>query len=697
MHKSVHLDSKFAFLADLTKDRATQYRSATWLESDFDEPVWTCKFDGCIFTIDFRVKLDDSLLLTDLRHASLLELFKYWLCIQTHSDVTGTNVSAPSTSYNRIILTLAVIDYFLLNGAQFELSRFGLSALTSSHIKEMLIAFSSAPSVPHAVYQWHTNLSLHLRAMGDTLSSDEFEDVLREAPWIGQIADNVDRVLQLTDEELIKSRAYLWKEGIYSEYALSGYRYHPNSVRLCEKIFSETLWGKKTRIIPDELCLLEISQYQRERQGVPVKNWEDTITQSRFSVYLSILRSLGLLSALNVDVPHRALTVVSDKSFLRSLSLRESKRIRTLPHRVVSGALRHAIEFSLEFGDDLISSYLNLVRAARESKLTSLTYFDEKNGIEEFLSPTIKSLGVKYWNLKRHLLIAENGNAPKTHSLRPLAQEYFARYRRNEGLYELLSVLYGAIQLCVGTVMARRQGELDDLMADDALDSSKSYLVFRNRKTGAIGRRQQLARPIPNVSARLVGMLYRLQEGLIELGVLEKFGNLFAMPHASYVGLRSRVYSGYSLDRFCDYFEVECNSEGKRYYIRQHQLRRHFAMMFFWGSSFGGVETLQWFLGHADPEHLYRYVTESIPGAALTSAKAAYATELLINNDAGASALANLVSQHFGTSSFSVLDYEELEDYIQDLLADDQVNVEPQFYSSGDGRKYRILVTVKGS
>lgn len=47
---------------------------------------------------------------------------------------------------------------------------------------------------------------------------------------------------------------------------------------------------------------------------------------------------------------------------------------------------------------------------------------------------------------------------------------------------------------------------------------------------------------------------------------------------------------------FYDFTEVECENN-KRFYMRQHQLRRFFAMAFFWGNGFGSMDTLRWFLG----------------------------------------------------------------------------------------------------
>jgi len=697
MTKNYETSSKFAFLNDFENDRETRYKTARWLMTEFDEPIWNCVFEERSFTIDFRIRLEDSTLLTEAKNITLLKTLKYWLCLQSHPEAIGTRIQSSVTAYYRVILTLAIIDYFLLNSSELGIARFGLQAITASHLKGLLRSLADSPSLIYSVYQWDKKLAEYCKLIGKQLSQEDFTATLSEAPWISEIEDTVERMLDLSDEQLIRARAYLWKHQMYLLHTRSdsNYRYRPNSRLLTTAIYTDTLWGKKSREVPEELCLIPLAQYQRERLSAPIRNYEDGLTDQNFSRSVTIVRTLGLLSALNIPIPHTALNATADKAFLHSLDLRNTRRFRTLPQNVVSTSLRFAIEFSLEFGDDLVASYLNLVRATQNAKLVSLTYFSKKNDISTFLLPSIRQLGVKYWSLEHQMLAVESDTAKSAESRRPSSNEFFKRFRLNEGLYELLCVLYGSVQICVGALMARRQGELNEVMAADALDESRQYLIFRNRKTGILGRRIEAARPLPNIAARLIGMLQSLQNELLELRAIDNLGPLFAMPHAGSIYLRKTISSDYSLNRFCDYFQVQLDHEDRRYYIRQHQLRRYFAMMFFWGSSFGGVETLQWFLGHADPEHLYRYITESIPGAALTSVKAAYAADLVVKESLESTELADLLERHFGTRSFSVLDHDELEEYIVELLTESCVSIEPQFYTTKNGRSYKVAIIVR--
>ena len=115
---------------------------------------------------------------------------------------------------------------------------------------------------------------------------------------------------------------------------------------------------------------------------------------------------------------------------------------------------------------------------------------------------TIKNIGVKNWLIDKNIFyIRADSSYP----------EYYFSLRANVGLWELLHVLYGAIQITVGTLMARRQGELIDLLPTTCLDEKKRHLIFHARKSGCVGIRERIARPIPSIAAQMIESLERLQ------------------------------------------------------------------------------------------------------------------------------------------------------------------------------------------
>jgi hypothetical protein len=106
------------------------------------------------------------------------------------------------------------------------------------------------------------------------------------------------------------------------------------------------------------------------------------------------------------------------------------------------------------------------------------------------------------------------------------------------------------------------------------------------------------------------------------------------------------------------------------------------------------MDTLRWFLGHTDIKHLYHYITESTTGDVLRSVKADYASQVLKQQPTEAPDLAELVEKHFGTSKFSVLDSAELDEYVEELMIEGRVEIEPEFFEASEGNSYRILIKV---
>jgi hypothetical protein len=466
------LPKELAFLSGMLGDRATQYREAKWLSSAFDADIWHCSFGKApTLEIDFRVKLDDESLLTDFRHSQLLDIFKCWLCVQTHFDATGGKLIADKTNLRRLRRVLYLIDYFLLNSAHFGLAANGLQALTENDLRGLLFELSTSNRVENSIYKWPKRFQFYLKHHIDGLSGQQIESILAMQPLLGApICDQDDRLLELTDDEVIRARAWLWANGFYMANKRGEFSHTPSTEQLANLLYKDTLGGK----------------------------------------------------------------------------------------------------------------------------------------------------------------------TPKTR------------------------------------------------------------LVFFNRKSGVLGMREKEARPIPEIAVKMILQLEKLQEGFKKHGVLKENTRLFAFPSCNgdrFIELGHQRFND-SMDFFCDYFETPLDSEGRRYYIRQHQLRRFFAMLFFWGSAFGGMDTLRWFLGHTDISHLYHYITESTPGDVLRSVKANFAGQVLKHQPAEARELASLVQHHFGTDNFSVLDSDELDEYVEELMIEGRVEIEPSFLETNKGNSYRILIKV---
>ena len=97
-------------------------------------------------------------------------------------------------------------------------------------------------------------------------------------------------------------------------------------------------------------------------------------------------------------------------------------------------------------------------------------------------------------------------------------------------------------------------------------------------------------------------------------------------------------------------------------------------------------------MGHTDVEHVYRYITESVSGDVLKSIK----TEYLVANIRKYEDLINLLKEKYQTDNFDLIDSDDLNSYIEDLIDDNKIIVEPEFIKSDKGVEYNILGKVIG-
>lgn len=487
------------------------------------------------------------------------------------------------------------------------------------------------------------------------------------------------------------ARRWLWENGFYRKAKSGDYKYVLTSTRLAKLLYGDTTLRGAASSKPchEILNLGVLGTYSREYPRVPVRRENEAESSiSHIYGYRNALKAMRLLKDEILSDEYLSLPSIDALHEFDDYcpSNIGKSRFVSLPSKIVFTAVRDAIEFHLKYADALIESLRNVLHLladktahAKEGQRLS---FSKLVTQEEFLSqlhPTMRELGVVRWSLDK------------------LGNERYKAFRNNNALFELVRVYYGGAQIVVGALMARRQIELVALKVDDCLDATKRYLVFRKAKSTRLleGRRVTVARPIDEIAVEMIEKLIEIQKTYLDLGFIDSFGHLFdtvSSQTANLVTDVTKYYQSYndSLDYFCDYFETPLR-DGRRYYIRTHQLRRFFALSFFWGSGFGGMDTLRWFMGHTDPEHLYHYITENTPGDVLRQAKSQFLSETIDEH----AELRALIADRFGTTDFTVMNADELEDYIDGLIHDGEVNIEPEFFVDDSGQSYRILVIIK--
>lgn len=675
-------------LGRYTFDKHRRYQRAPWLLSEPGDPVWRTSLLGEI-EIDWRVPLSDGALLTSSKHSRLLESLQSWLIAPTHPDAGGDRIRTTASERNIVQIGLTWIDAILIHHERLDILAGGLGRITDDRWRALAGLVTSHPSTGLTVYQWPSKLSSYLREKVSHLSDTRVANLLEDEPALEQLAQtDRDSLTDLSTDEVIRAKCWLFEAGhlLHADRRREGFHY-PNLRNVISEIYPTTVWARHRPFqIPPELCvstgMLNRREYPRARITARGGN---ALTSNRALTLLRPLASLPLLAEDGIDAPVAEPLDIS--SFVNKLVLSRGGRFRTLPQATVLTALRRGIELTLELGDDIVDSYLRVAEDAhsRGISLSSPAYSED---IRSLLTQKLVDAGMRKWSLVPPSFQGRILNAPIK------SVDYFRDLRSGIGLAQMVRVLFGATQIVTGTLMARRQAELVELQAGQCFDESRTRLLFRNRKAGIGSLRPLIARPIPEIAVDSLARLERLQEGLIRIGAIKAYTSIFSPPKTrgkvGLVRLNSHVYNC-NLDIFCDWSETPLDKDGRRFYIRQHQLRRFFAMLFFYGGGFGGLETLRWFLGHADPAHLWHYITESTPGATIRSIAAEWATKSLVEGNS-LNGLEEIVLEHFQTRDFSILEEEVISTYVEHLLSEGTVAIEPEFLDNG--RSYRIAVVI---
>lgn len=686
------LPPELDFLAPFYEDPSVSLKSVDWLLSKFEADQWHYSFEYKEpKTIDWAVQLDDGSCLTDNKNRNLLSGLKYYLTSSTthHSKSATKSNIVRSREFNR---ALNIVDFILLNSEQFKLARYGLGGLGRDALKLILDEIGSNNDTAESVYGWSKRLSLFcLKLVLDTDPS-AIRDTLTDHPELVIITpEQIDNNnLDIPVEAIPNVRAALYLNNYYRN--ASGGK-SPNSASISNKIYRNTLKGRfETKPTPTMLFVHNES-FVRECLPIPVTTGvRERMGISGFRDYRSSLYALGILHELGLPAPSPE-DLIAAKGFNNLPTT--SGRFRTLPSHVVFGAVKDAIEFHIKHGDNIINGWCRVVLHCKKNNL-SLSEFND-NELIKVIGKDLIELGVCRLGLSRRTAETPVGN-----TIKGPRSVYFDKLRANHGLVELVKIYVGCTQVVVGSIMGRRVGELLDLHTTNCLDTSEQWLVFLNRKSTyrLFGTRKIEARPIEPIAVQMIKRLIRLQRILLRIGCINEMKELFSSPYTRYdMVFTSASITTYNqnLDLFCDYFKTETNKDGRRYYIRQHQLRRFFAMLFFYSSSFGGLETLQWMLGHTDVTHVWHYITEAMDGATLRGAKAQFVAEALHNGDvASYENLAALIKSKYGTDNFTVVDTDELENYLLDLMEDGSIEIEPEFFEDNDGQKFKVIAKVNG-
>lgn len=686
-------ESGYEFLDDFDLTESLPHTTAPWLLSEFNQNSWVIQTNQKKpYELDWGVRLWDGSLLTDGKNEVLIRSLKHLLIISANGVNEEFATLALVSQNMRLACALRFVDYLLINAQSYDLVQFGLGALNADDLKGILNHLASHTRSEDSIYAWHERVSAFCKLQLSSLSDAEAEEVFAEHPSMLEVSDDTceDLSLDITASDIPKIRAAMMKANLY--YGNSHHGYKINTKVLSERLYPDTLRGRQIA----KSALVELSfypneqSYKREYPSVKVTTGESEILQlSLYFYYRYTLVNSASLTTLGLPAPTNADTDTVKEYFP---ALNASSRFRSVPSANLLKLFRRSLEFHVEHGRMILNGFVRVASDchARNTPMTELSDTD----FQKIIGPQLVSFGVKKLGLSSRRVTGARSRRKGD------KEHYFQQMRANHGLLELVYVYLGSIQLTIGMIMARRVDELVTLETKKCLDSTKSWLIFKLAKStrNALGIRQREARPIDAIAVEMIEELRRFQKLLMRLGVIENQTNLFATPPSmGHKGLQDCSLYLYNrhLDFACDYFESDVTVGGERYYVRQHQLRRFFAIMFFYTNGFGELDTLRWMFGHRDIEHIWRYLTECMEPKEIRGASARYFADLAKQDRLeNYQDLRDLLYAEFGATKFSLVDDQKIENYLAAMLEEGKARVEPQFFKDENGKSMKILFIV---
>jgi len=761
VHKASIANSDFRALKMVTNNVTGIYdyeeKNPYWLLNEFPAPTWyiEIKDNGKTYkrTIDWNaVTLKDNLKLTAPKHLPLLNAFKYWITATDNPrENSGKFLKGISVNLN-ILAVIALINSILIHSDSIDLSEQHLAGLSDDFLMTIMVKLGMGGTV-NGLYNYTNKVRNFLLKNISYISDDEAKAFAKEHPFSTRTLLPTEQTLGLSITERVKACCWLNTIGYYKNKVkvkennknkgismrkqLIG-----NSAALNDAIYDGQIIPIRCMGIPtfNELKLAE-KEEDKEFKSIPCTEENDLMSQSSINCYISALKLLNTVHERNdaSQFSPSAMKSITYSRIREHVEIKNKGRFKTLPPRLVFNLIDSCYEFTQKYQTSILNSVLSVLTEGIKKSTkrgSNNNYFGNSHSKHD---PTIPSTERGAWvNTDALNLIDSKLKVIGVDRLSMYCSEdnLFEKRRNNKSLFDLYNVLIGSIQALTGVIMAKRIDELMSLKSNANLHpnidpSSKKgkntdyELIAYLKKSGSggkHGKNAKIQRPIPRSFALIVWKLEQFNKAVEKANLNKSKLSLFNNIDSKKLRIDNVNMPSYNkhLNAVCDYFELPLvtyeSGEQRRYYIRQHQLRRFFAMVFFWSKGFDGMDSLRWMLGHTDIEHLYHYITESETGAALNGVKASYIIDAMDKNKLdNMEELADVLADRYGVDSANISlstvtdaasDYEDTNDYkttphidqlkkqkklesqVLELLEDGIISLEPEFFTiEQDGQK----------
>lgn len=657
---------------------------APWLLVPFEADVWETTNRGReemieskwknTVRIDWRVQLPNGQRLTNAHYEKLLTAAKK-ISFLARSDLIYGN-SAPTSWGAGTFWLLALLRWLVLHEKRFEPEVYALRLIDQAALDWLLGEYAQggwtqAMQIPQrllAAFYRGAHGTICSQSLLDApyeLLSDEIQPLVR---WIESQDGYTKAMVGVHREKRHLSRR--WLSQLINE-SVETLRSH-NTARFC-------------RQFEPDLATTSHLDSLRRRTEFPshrVKSLDD----ERDASTENSVRGIGHLFRSVLDA-HRHLPDLLPEP--KSLSIRRSLNLANrfarpkghtplLPVNTGLTYLNSSIRFVHVYGEAIIGLYLAVLRSIVGNESRRAKWFNN-----------VLKQHAKNWCIASGEPITNILNI--TEFRRERESRDFNRFRSNPTLDEALRVLIGSCVVSMAILKPSREDELVHAKRSCLRDDDNGYWFNYNLgKSNIKGAEAWLEqdRPVPVITTKAIKLLQRLGDGLAQILAADSKAsdNLFYLPKIEGLGALTANDGllNIHLDYFCDFVNLPPNSDGGRWYVRIHEMRKWFLLLLFWSGRFDVLDAARWIAGHTDASHIYAYIEMEFPGESLPQIEAEYSEERLrrlesgdSGNDEGVNALYESVLKHFNVDSLTMIPESEWTAYVLALRESDAFHLEP--------------------
>ena len=675
---------------------------APWLLVSFDEDVWHTTnrgreelVDGVwknTIVADWRALLPNGRLLTDARYVTLLTTIKKVAFLIRNGLVCGK--SAPGawiTGLNNLII---ISRLMVLHEGWFKPETHGLLLIDQAALDWIFCEYAQGGATCLLQILQRTLTALYLGAHGKPCPEQLLANPYALPP--SEIAPMVRWIESQGGYAKLKKGQYSGKAMLSRKWLSSLIHDDPRAVqgwrvsRFCRQ-FELELAGNS--------LLISLKQKTEFPSHLTVLASEDSDSTTEKTLHQFSCVYGSLLDA------HRHLpTLIPDPA---GLSLRRANRLAQrftrpdshtplIPINTGLAYLNAAMRFVHLYGDAVVGLYLDVVSSTPV----------KRKGRPDALNTTLKRQA-QHWCVASGVPITTILNVTQFAGAGRQARRDFHRYRANPTLDEVLRVLIGSCIVCVAILKPSREEELTHLKRNCLHQDGNGYWLnfhLGKSKVKGVEAWQEADRPIPVIAAWAIQLLQRLGAGLCDIfgSTTMQADNLFYLPTMTGKGALNAEGNllNAHLDDFCDFVGLPPDGEGRRWYVRIHEMRKWFLLLLFWSGRFDVLDAARWIAGHTDAANIYAYIEKEFTGESLPRIEAQYSEERLrrfahgqSGDEDGANALYETVLKHFNVDSLTMIPAAEWTGYVQALREAEKFHLEPHSIRDEDGLVVGINVS----